>query len=259
MHATAWLCHKLAPHSLTLPFSLADLLSALPPMPFASHACLQLLERSVALPNPPSTSSALNIHLGNAAAMLQRELQHQQHQQQQAADGEPEGAAAAAAEAGQEGDDELAAAAAAALGGQFPAFRRTEHLSDDLEAAEAAAAERGDYAYRKRSDAHDPKTPAWWDAASAAEAVAIAGQHRGIRPPSLVAYLALVHTYARAGGQLEGLFNAIDKLQQVGGWAGGWGFWGVASRAHRLVEVIQSPHLAAGLQLCLSDAAYACK
>jgi hypothetical protein len=208
----------------------------------------------VALPNTPSTSSALNIHFGNAAAMLQRQ-QQQQHmqqqqqqppQQQQASEGEPEGAAAA--EAAQAGD-ELAAAAAAALKGRFPTFEPKAHFSDDLEAAEAAAAEKGDYAYRKRQDTHDPKTPAWWDAANAAEAAAIAGRNSGIRPPSLMAYLALVHAYARAEGQLEGLFDAIGKLQQVGGRAAG--------RAPVFVEVIiQTSRVAAALQLlclCLLD------
>jgi 2-methylcitrate dehydratase PrpD len=143
----------------------------------------------------------------------QQPQQKQQQQQQQASEGAPEGEAAA--EAGQAGD-ELAAAAARALKGRFPTFEPKSNFSDDLEAAEAAAAEKGDYAYRKRQDTHDPKTPAWYDAASAAEAAAIAGRHSGIRPPSVMAYLALVHTYARAEGQLDGLFDAVGKLQQVG-------------------------------------------
>jgi pentatricopeptide repeat protein len=89
-------------------------------------------------------------------------------------------------------------------------------VSAELEASNAAAAEAAEEISRE----HRPKVMAggasWVHPDTVeVEAAAMASEARGVRLPTLLSHLALVHAYAR-GGQLEGMLEAVDRLQQVG-------------------------------------------
>ncbi|KAL4448405.1 hypothetical protein ABPG75_005624 [Micractinium tetrahymenae] len=175
-----------------------------------AEAAWRLLERSLALPNPPSTWGALNTHLSRA-----RELQRQEQEEGEEAEG-----LLAEAEAGAEATGEGGGGAAAGEGG-------LDQLSAELEAAELGAAEvaQGVAAAAAAQQQPDevgggdggsaPPLPAGeWSELARDEARALAAQPRGVRAPSLLSHLALVHAYAKAG-ELEGMFRAVTRVEEA--------------------------------------------
>ncbi|EFN56379.1 hypothetical protein CHLNCDRAFT_144903 [Chlorella variabilis] len=187
-----------------------------------AEATWQLLERSVALPNPPSTGGALAKHLGQVAALERRQEAEEDAAAAAAAAAEAEASAAlpdaaagaaatpdaAGAEGGQEGLGGEAAAEPAACS-------KLEQWGEELEASDVAAAEAAEAAARRfRPDRSTPDSARLDAQAVREEAAAVAAQRRGMRPPSLLAHLAHIHAYAKAG-QLEGLFGAVEAMQQA--------------------------------------------
>ena len=177
----------------------------------------------MALPNPPSTGGALAKHLGQVAALERRQEAEEDAAAAAAAAAEAEASAAlpdaaagaaatpdaAGAEGGQEGLGGEAAAEPAACS-------KLEQWGEELEASDVAAAEAAEAAARRfRPDRSTPDSARLDAQAVREEAAAVAAQRRGMRPPSLLAHLAHIHAYAKAG-QLEGLFGAVEAMQQVG-------------------------------------------
>lgn len=173
-----------------------------------AEAAWRLLERSLALPNPPSTRGALSVHLGRAHQLQQEEAEEAE---------EAEGLLDAEAAAG---------GSAAALPNQ---------LEEELEAAQVGAAEVAEASLQQqrqqekgggeRRQGRLPLAASDWSELAREEAQAMAAQPRGVRAPSLPSHLALVHAYARAG-ELEGMFRAVNRMEEVSspaGWSAGKG------------------------------------
>ncbi|KAL4857705.1 Pentatricopeptide repeat-containing protein [Chlorella vulgaris] len=191
-----------------------------------AEAAWQLLERSVSLPNTPSNlAAAEDLHQGATQEQQEAdEAEAAEHDSEwessaggraaaAAAAGEAEAAAGAAS--GLVADAESQAQAEAqphAAGGEAALLAR---VSAELEASNAAAAEAAEEISRE----HRPKVMAggasWVHPHTVeVEAAAMASEARGVRLPTLLSHLALVHAYAR-GGQLEGMLEAVDRLQQA--------------------------------------------
>ncbi|PRW45007.1 Deoxycytidylate deaminase isoform A [Chlorella sorokiniana] len=175
-----------------------------------AEASWQVLERSVALHNTPGPS-------------LLRYSKGPEAQQPEAAGEAADGAPVAL---GAEGDalesevvlasDEEEAAAEAARQQAAADSRQLEAASEQLEASDSAAAERADsadnYELLQRAARRGVHAPhAWTAESSAAEVASMAAEQRGVRKPSPLSYLALIHTYAKAQ-QDEAMLQAVHKL-----------------------------------------------
>lgn len=121
-------------------------------------------------------------------------------------------------------DDEEAAAAAAERQQAAADSQQLDEASEQLEASDAVAAERADSAANyellqraARRGVHAAN--AWTAESAAAEVAAMEAEQRGVRKPSLVSYLALIHAYARAHSD-EAMLQALHRLLEVGGRCG---------------------------------------
>ena len=83
-----------------------------------------------------------------------------------------------------------------------------------------AAAERADAAAHSAQRGVGGDLPPNWEALAVEEARAMAAEPRGVRQPSLLSHLALIHAYANAGHAGD-MFEAIARVQQVCSQAGG--------------------------------------
>lgn len=170
-------------------------------VPLAEDAW-RLLERSVALPNPPGSLGALGTHPGSAARL----------EEEAAEEAGPDALLAADAEAAGEGE-----AVPAVPQDQLDAELESAHLRA-AEAAEAAAEQQqqqGGGGGGRRREAPPSESPDWGELARE-EVRALAAQGRGTRAPSLLSHLALVHAYARAG-EFGSMFRAVARVEEVGG------------------------------------------
>ncbi|KAL4438258.1 hypothetical protein ABPG77_010619 [Micractinium sp. CCAP 211/92] len=169
-------------------------------VPLAEDAW-RLLERSVALPNPPGSLGALGTHPGSAARL----------EEEAAEEAGPDALLAADAEAAGEGE-----AVPAVPQHQLDAELESAHLRA-AEAAEAAAEQQqqqqGKGGGGRRREAPPSESPDWGELARE-EARALAAQGRGTRAPSLLSHLALVHAYARAG-VFGSMFRAVARVEEA--------------------------------------------
>lgn len=169
-----------------------------------AEAVWQVLERSVALHNTPGPSllrysQGVEVPPTEAAAAVEGF----------ALGGEDSEVALAS-------DDEEAAAAAAERQQAAADSQQLDDASEQLEASDAVAAERADSAANyellqraARRGVHAAN--AWTAESAAAEVAAMEAEQRGVRKPSLVSYLALIHAYARAHSD-EAMLQAIHRL-----------------------------------------------
>ena len=154
-----------------------------------AEAAWQLLERSLALPNPPSNTAVggQQQDLAAAAAADDEQLEWQQQPPQQQAGG------------ALESDDSR----------QQQQHQQQQSI-DELEAVDAAeAAQQLGGAPHRAERQPPPSRQAVEAAAAAAEA-----EPRGMRAPSVVSHLALIHSYATAG-RAEPMLAAVARLVEV--------------------------------------------
>lgn len=181
-----------------------------------AEAAWRLLERSLALPNPPSSWGALSTHVGRAAQLEQEEAQEE--------GARADGLLAADAEAAWEGSGDAAGDGAAPPLDQLSAELEAAHVgAAEMADAEGGAAQQQGQQQRqggggggRRREAAPALSDEWVELARE-EARALAAQRRGTRAPSLLSHLALVHTYARAG-EFESMFRAVARVEEVGAW-----------------------------------------
>ena len=154
-----------------------------------AEAAWQLLERSLALPNPPSSAAAggQQQDLAAAAAADDEQLEWQLPPPQQQAGGARESADSRQQQQHQQ-----------------------QQSIDELEAMDAAEAAQQLGGAPHRAERQPPPS---WQAVEAAAAAAEA-EPRGMRAPSVVSHLALIHSYATAG-RAEPMLAAVARLVEV--------------------------------------------